>query len=192
MPEIHNGVPSRLERRLEKTLRDEIRVDLMRVLAEQPASIRELAERFDERLSVIAPHVLELWKDGYVDPQEDDEGAPFADRRFRVVSFVLSEGEWEALSDDERHEATVQIFEGLIGEVLSAMRSGHLAARPDSHQSWMPMAVDEEGWRETTALLERTFREANTIKVRSAERLREAGDEGTQMVVSMLGFERSR
>lgn len=192
MPEIHNGVPRRFEKRLKKSLGDEVRVDIMRVLDERPATIRELAEQFGERLSGIAPHVLELWNERSIDLHDDDHGVPLADRRFRTCTVIFDAEEWRALPPDEQFEATVRILEGLIGEAMVALRSGHLGARPDSHLSWMPVTVDEDGWRETTEMLERTFREANAIKARCAERLRESGDRGTSIIVSMLEFERGR
>lgn len=193
MPNTDQGAPRRFEKWLESTLRDQIRVDLLRVLGERPASIKELAERFDEDLSQIAARVLDLWRDGTIELNDaEDAEVALADRRFRLTARLIDEDEWTELSPDEQYEETVRIVQSLLGELMAALRTGHLTSRPDTHLTWMPMKLDEEGWRETFALLERAFREANSIKVRSAQRLRETGDEGNQMVVSLLGFERSR
>jgi hypothetical protein len=191
MADADKGVPLRFEKRLKSSVADEIRVDLLRVLEERPLSLRQIAETFGEKLSGIAPHVLELWKEGSIDLQDEDSDVPLADRRFRATLVIKDTSEWEALPEEEQYEMMVRILEGLIGEAMAALRSGHMNARPDAHLTWTPLNVDEQGWREATAALDRTFKEIQTIKVRAAERLRAAEQPGTPMIASLLGFERS-
>jgi hypothetical protein len=191
MREIDSGVPWRLEKRLYSSLADELRAELRRVLDERPASLRELAEMFEETVGAIAPQVFELWKERSIDVYEDDAGMPLADRRFRAKKVILDEDGWEALSDEEKHDVVVVILEGLIGEAMAALRSGRLTDRPDAHLAWMPITVDEQGREEMNEILERAFREVQAVDRRSAERLGAVAAPGTSVIVSILGFERS-
>jgi DNA-binding MarR family transcriptional regulator len=171
---------------------DEIRVDLLRVLDERPLSMRQLAERLGEQLSDLAPAVLELWKEGSIEPLDSNSDVPLADRRFRATVVIVDTAELEELSLDEQYEVTVRILEGLIGEAMAALRTGHLNARPDAHITWTPISVDEEGWREAMAILNRAFKEVQTVKLRCAERLRGTDRPATPVIISMLGFERGQ
>lgn len=191
MKEVDNGVPLRFEKRLRTSLSEDLRVEMLRLLDERPLTIREMAKAFGEPVSGIAPHVFELWKEGSIDLAESDSGVPLADRPFHATRLLFDTAEWEALSADERYEATVRILEGMFGEAMASLRSGHMTARSDAHLTWFPMTVDEEGWSETTAVLERAFGELEAIGERSAERLGRAERPGTPVVVSLLGFERS-
>lgn len=186
--EFDNGLPQRYEKRLKNALAHEIRIDLLRVLGERPHSMRELAEMFGETLSGTAAHVLELWKEGSLE-EHDDSSVPLADRRFRTTRILFDEAGWEALSRDERYEAAVRILEGMIGEAMAALRSGHLASRMDEHLTWKPLVVDERGWTETIEVLDRAFEEINAINDRCAERPQGSGP-AIPMIVGIMGFER--
>jgi DNA-binding MarR family transcriptional regulator len=189
VPEAESGIPQRYEKRLKQALAHQIRVDLMRVVEERPSSMRELAEMFDETLSGIAAHVLELWKEGSVEV-EDDDSVLLADRRVHITRVDLDDVRWQELSPDERYEATVRVLEGFIGEAMAALRSGHLISRADGHQTWIPVTVDEQGWTETMKILDRAFEEVKAVKQRCAERLEESGRPGISTIVSIMGFER--
>jgi DNA-binding MarR family transcriptional regulator len=184
--------PGRFERRLKNSVNDDIRVELLRILDERPATLRELADMLGEELSSIAPHVFELWSARSIDSHEGDSDTALADRPLRATKVYYDDAEWEELQEEERLEAAARILEGIIGESMSALRSGHLTARFDTHLSWTPMIVDEEGWRETMAMLARALTEAEAIRERSIERLSCSEEQGFPVVVSMMGFERSR
>jgi DNA-binding transcriptional ArsR family regulator len=191
MSEIENGIPQRYEKRLKNALAHEIRVDLLHVLEERPSTMRELSEMFDETLSAIAGHMLELWKEGSIEVDGDD-AKPLADSRFRITRVLFDSSGWETLSRDERYEATVRILEGMIGEVMGALRSGSIAMRTDEHLTWTPLVVDQRGWTETIEVLNRAFDEVRAINERCAADRRRPGDGEIQMIVAMMGYERGR
>ena len=189
MPEINPGIPHRYEKRLKNALAHGIRVDMLRTLEERPSSMRELAEAFDETLSGVATHLFELWKEGSLEP-DDDDSIPLADRRFRLAKVAFDDESWHAQSQDERYEGTVRILEGIIGEAMAALRSGHLSSRTDEHMTWRPVMVDEDGWAEAIEVLDRAFEEIKAIDRKCAQRRDGTESAPIPMIVSIMGFER--
>ncbi|HVW47961.1 MAG TPA: hypothetical protein VHA76_12955, partial [Solirubrobacterales bacterium] len=53
--------------------------------------------------------------------------------------------------------------------------------------NWMPMTVDDQGWRETAEILDRALRELMTVAAESRERL--GGADGIPVVTAMAAFE---
>ncbi len=74
---------------------------------------------------------------------------------------------------------------------MVALRAGTFEARSDSHLSWTPLIVDEEGWNELAALLAETLEGVIGIQARSAGRLAETGVAGTPAAVTLVGYEAS-
>lgn len=81
------------------------------------------------------------------------------------------------------------VFQALFGEVLRAFHQRTFDACADRHMSWVPMELDEQGWRELVAKQLELLMEALRIKVESEERLRAKGETGKRVVAVMLGFE---
>lgn len=184
----------RLDRRLISSIKEEIRLDLLRILNERSATPRELAEALQDDPDVVADHVVKLWGDGCIEAvTEAEPRRALVDRRYRVSQFFfVGDREASDLSTADREEMSAVTLQAILSEAVEAVRAGSLDSRTDRHLSWMPMRLDEEGWREVMAMLTRTLNEAEAIREACAVRLACSGQAGTEAIVSMLGFERSR
>jgi DNA-binding MarR family transcriptional regulator len=182
-----------LDKRIENSIKDEIRIDLLRILNERSATPRELAEVLEADPSDVLGHIAELWADNCIEVVEDGGShEDAADRRYRTTTYFFVD-DWEAqeLSLAAREELSAKVLQCIVTEALAALRSGSLDSRPDMHLTLKPMRLDDRGWRECMALLLRTLKEAETIEEASRERLGMAGEAGTEAVVALMGFERS-
>lgn len=188
-----NKPRQRLDSRIENSIKDVIRIDLLRILSERPASPRELAEMLEQDVSDILGHVVELWADNCIEVVAEEElGEDEADRRYRTAPpFFVDDWEAQELSLEERERLSVAVLQGIVIEALGARRTGTLDSRHDAHLSYKPLKLDDRGWRELVALLKRTLKEAETIEDGSRERLGLSGDEGFEAVVALMGYERS-
>jgi hypothetical protein len=182
-----------LDRRIEKSIKDEIRIDLLRILSEQSATPRELAEMLEEDPGEILHHIVEMWADNCIEviaeeaPHEDP-----AERRYRLHQpFYIDDRETHDLPIAEREEVAATVVQSMVTEVVGALRGGTFGYRSDNHLSVKQMKLDERGWREFTALLLRTLKEAETIEESCKERLGLTGEAGIETVVGLMGFERS-
>lgn len=188
-----NKSRQRLERRIGNSIKDEIRIDMLRILGERPATPRELAELLGEELGYVLGHVVELWADNCIEvvTGEDADGDE-ADRRYRTTPpFFLDDWEAQELSRADREQLSAAVLQRIVTEALAAQRTGSLDSRHDSHLSYKPLKLDDRGWREFVALLLRTLKEAETIEESSRDRLGLAGDDGIEAVIALMGFERS-
>lgn len=84
---------------------------------------------------------------------------------------------------------------GCLELVETAQRRGatehYYRAAPRSYLSWMPLALDERGWSEVTAVLEGAQRDVLAAQRRSAGRLeggRREGDERVAAVVALAAL----
>lgn len=77
----------------------------------------------------------------------------------------------------------------MLGRAGQAVKAGTLDARGDSHLSWSPMELDEEGWKEligeSTRMLERSFE----IQAAASARLRKTGGKPIHTTFSLAAFE---
>lgn len=189
-----NQPRQRLDKRIENSIKDEIRIDMLRILSERPATPRELAEALGEDPGYVLDHVVELWADNCIEVvAEEEAGGDEADRRYRTTPpFFVDDWEAQELSRADRERLSVAVLQSIVTETLAAQRSGSLDSRTDSHLSYKALKLDDRGWREFVALLLRTLKEAETIEESSRDRLGLAGGEAIEAVVALMGFERSQ
>jgi hypothetical protein len=182
----------RLDRRIERSIQEEIRIDLLRIFSERAATPRELAETLQENLNEVLDHVIDLWANRCIDTIEEVEpGADPADLRYRIIPFFVDDRAAEELPREEREELAATILQAIVAEALGGLRTGSIAARSDIHLSMKATRLDERGWRELMALLARTLKEAETIEESCRERLGLRDEEGFEVFFAMMGFERS-
>ncbi len=187
-----NKPRQRLDSRIENSIKDVIRLDLLRILSERPASPRELAEILEEDVGDLLSHLVELWADNCIEVVAEGPGGEEADRRYRIAPpFFIDDWRAQELSREERERLSVAVLQGIFTEALGARRTGSLDARHDSHLSYKPLKLDDRGWRELTGLLLRTLKEAETIEDGSRERLGLTDEDGLEAVVALMGYERS-
>jgi DNA-binding MarR family transcriptional regulator len=193
VPKRHDPT-QRHDRRIENTIKDEIRVDLLRVLSERSATPRELAEILEADPSDVLQHVVELWAESCIEVVADEGGSDDpAERRYRRIEpFFVEDRETEDLSRSDRERLSALVLQAIISEAVGALRTGSMDSRSDIHLSCKPLKLDERGWREVMALLLRTLKEAETIEEGCRERLGLAGEEGFEGMIGLLGFERSK
>jgi hypothetical protein len=183
---------SRLDRRIENAIKDEIRIDLLRIFSERPATPRELAEILQEDQNEVLDHVVELWANNCIDAVSEEEPGPDpADRRYGITPFFVDDRTAEELPREEREELSAKILQAIVAEALGGLRTGSIGARSDIHLSMKAMRLDERGWRELMALFGRTLKEAETIEECCRERLGLREEEGFEVFFALMGFERS-
>lgn len=85
-----------------------------------------------------------------------------------------STAEWEQLSLGQRKAITTATWQGFIAQVELALLAGTFDSRTDRHLSWVPMTVDEQGWKDLGDLYDNALVQAEKIAAESAERNAEA------------------
>lgn len=178
--------------RLAKSLAHGTRIDILRILHERVASPKELAEAVDDGLSQVSYHVSELLAHGAIELVKTEPRRGAVEHYYRAISSPLvSDEETMKLPRSSREELSWTALQAIVSEAVGALQSGALDAKVDRHVSWLPMRLDDDGWDELMTLLGETLKKAQRIKDRNARRLGDV-EEGIEVVVSLMGFERSK
>ncbi len=169
------------------------RVAAMGVLVEGPASPRQLAEAIDEPLNNVTYHVKQLRDLGCIelDRVERRAGGRVLERFYRASQRAYFDDDaWEVLNSQERLGVLWSIVRMMSKDITDAMTAGTFFGDDyDIHLTRSPISVDEEGWEEIAALLNRSTKELFEIERRVEERHAEGNTEpDIHTKVQMLQF----
>jgi hypothetical protein len=74
-----------------------------------------------------------------------------------------------------------------VDKAAAAAVAGTIDSREDTTLNWMPMTVDDAGWREVAEVMDKALKLLMAVHERSAKRL--GGEGGIPMIVGLAGFE---
>jgi hypothetical protein len=190
---MHNRPRRPFDGRLKNSIRDDLGLDLLRILNERSATPVELAEMLQENLNDVLERIVKLWADSCIEVvAEMDPLGGMAGRRYRITPFFyVDDRKSHDLSTEDREKISATMLQAVFSEAVGALKTGSLDARTDRHLSWLPMRLDEEGWSEVMAMFARTLKEAEAISERCKGRLYGSEAAGVDVIVTMMGFERS-
>jgi DNA-binding transcriptional ArsR family regulator len=151
----------------------------MGVLVEGPASPRQMAEAIDEPLNNVTYHVKQLRDLGCIELErvERRAGGRVFERFYRASQRgYFDDDAWAVLSNQERSGVIWSILRLMSKDISTAMTAGtFFGENYDVHTMRSPMAVDEEGWEEITALLNEATKGLFEVERRVEERQAETG-----------------
>lgn len=181
---------SKLDQRLIKALAHPLRAEILSLLNERVASPNELAKGLGEGLSQVSYHVKVLHECDCIELVKTEPRRGAVEHYYRATARAfLADDDWERLPEVVRSGLRASLLRAAVEDAMAALREGTFEARTDSHLSWTPLIVDEEGWRELTALLAETLEGVLAIQSQSAGRLAETGEKGAPAAVTMIGYE---
>lgn len=182
-----------VDKRLAKSIAHGTRIDILRILNERVASPKELAQAVNDGLSQVSYHVSELLAYGNIELVKTEPRRGAVEHYYRAVTPPLvTDAEAKKMTRKAREEISTVMLQSVIGEAAAALRAGSFDSHFDRHLSWVPMTLDQKGWDEMTALLAETLESAQEIKERNSARIADSAKSGTEVIVSLMGFERSK
>lgn len=169
-----------------------LRVKVLGILNRRVASPSDLSKELDVELSLLSHHVKVLRDMGCIELVKTEQRRGAVEHYYRAnVPAHFDNEAWAKLSSARRASISKTVIEALLCEMLGALDSGSLDARLDRMLAWAPFAIDEVGWKEVVEMQLETLERMEQIRIAAAERLLEAGDDGEQVVVAMMGFQRA-
>lgn len=176
--------------RLVEAVAHPIRLETLRICSYRVASPSEVASELGKTLGTITYHVQVLRDFGCIESVRTAPVRGATEHFYRaVLPPHFEDDEWAKLPQDKREEVSEMVFQALLGEVLRAFHHRTFDARKNRHLSWVPMELDEQGWRELIAKQLELLTEKLRIKAESEERLRATGKSGVRIVAGTIGFE---
>ncbi len=170
-----------------------IRVEALSMLAEGKISVAEVARAIGVDVKVLSDHIRYLYDYGRIEKAGIEKVRNTNKHFYRAVTVpYISPEDYRALSPRERRDVTSLIAQGSIVETLSSFRSGKLEHDDEVRIIWDCLNLDPKGEQERAECLTKACEHLVAINDRNAERLEKSGEQGTPMVVSLAGFQRSR
>jgi DNA-binding transcriptional ArsR family regulator len=185
---LGGGGKETIDQALVRALAHPMRVRILEALQGRTASPTELAREFRESLGVVSYHANALLD---VDCIEQVRTRP---KRGTVEHFYtatprsfIGHQDWRLAPTSIRGGVTGEALRSFVAKVGAALDADTIDSREDTTLNWMPITVDEQGWRETAEILDRALRELMTVAADSRGRLGEK--DGIPVVTGMAAFE---
>jgi len=179
------------DRRLIEALRHPVREHILAVTNERISSTVEIGDEIELDVTAFHKQVKFLEEIGCIEWVGSRPVRGATEHFYRAKSTAFFDVHaWESLPTSLKADLEVASVQSILDDVIAAVKGGTFQARPDSHLSWTPAVLDQQGWREAMQLLTATLKRLLEIQSRSAERMLKSGDRGIPATIGILGFER--
>jgi DNA-binding transcriptional ArsR family regulator len=180
-----------IDQRLVHALANPMRVQILEILSDRVASPVELAAELDKSLSHVAYHTRTLDECGclHLVGTEQRRGATEHFYKAAPDSFIGSR-QWRQVPKAVRAGVTGASLQTFMDKAVAALEAGTIDDREDTTLTWMPVRLDEEGWREITEILREASERVLDTEARSRARLGSNGKHSAiSAVVALANFE---
>jgi DNA-binding transcriptional ArsR family regulator len=172
-----------------KALAHPLRIRILAMLQERPASPVQLAPRLGSTLGRVAHHVRVLRDIGLIELVETRRRRGAIEHIYTVPSVPrFSDGAWEGLGAAPRRRVLAAALEQ-IGDYVAGSAAAGGFDRTDANLSRVPLRLDEQGWQELTAAGRRWLAETDGIQARAHERSKAGGDGTRDVGLVLLVFD---
>jgi Helix-turn-helix domain len=178
----------RIDQELVRALSHPVRVGILETLQGRIASPRELSREMDQSLGVVAYHANTLVKCGCLELVETKPRRGAVEHFFGITPrSLIGHQDWRRAPATVRAGITNAAIQTFFEAAKNALDSGTIDAREDTTLNWMPLTVDDAGWREIASIMDRASQSLTEAHVRAAQRL--GNGEGISVIVGLAAFE---
>jgi hypothetical protein len=181
-------------------LKHPLRVRILEVLNEGPRSPSQFVEEglvpkeqfdnYNQALSLASYHFRALEKDGCLEIVESIPRRGALEHVYRGKARVFfTDAEFEEMPRPSRRQLSRISLQGMVARADRAIQEDTFDERPDRHLTWMPMHLDERGWKELIGTLAATFGELTQLRQDARDRIAASGEMVIPVTVALLGFE---
>jgi hypothetical protein len=177
--------------RLSKVLSDPIRVRILAECSIEAMSPRSFRNEFGgPSLADVSQDFEVLEQFGWLGRMPAEAGAKPEkfDCLYSTTEPLIFDSDWSGISDSAKALVTWRIVETLSARVKDAIGAGTIDARPDSHLTWTPLALDQQGWETMIERVDALFYSLFEEQELANARLAESGEEPIPMTVGLLAF----
>jgi DNA-binding transcriptional ArsR family regulator len=180
-----------IDQRLVRALAHPLRIQILEVLTERVASPNLLADELDSGLSHVAYHTRALDRCGCLELVDTAQRRGATEHFYKATpGAFVGDREWRKVPRSIRGGVSAATLQTFLDKAIAALEAGTLDGRDDTVFRWMPLFLDEEGWKDVVAILEEATNLVLAAHLRSQDRLAESGGrDGFSSVIGMACFE---
>ncbi len=170
------------------------RVEIRAILHEGPRSHEELARLIDRPGSKrIGHHLKELLADGSIELAYVKRVRNALQHYYRAVEVPFYSDEEIAAMPPEARQATAGvILQAVMAEAMAALWAGRMIHDPRVWLAWRWFNVDGQGREDIADEQARSWARVQEIEAESTGRCTVSGEATTSIIVTSLGYVRSR
>ncbi len=164
-------------------------------ISEDPISPRELADQLRHPVNDVAYHVRRLRDLGIIEAAGTRPVRGATQHFYRAVRKPhLSNEEVEALTPEDSASNATNILRHEFADAAASLEAGKLVERPEHILFRLPVALDEEGWKEFHSIMADAIDRLYEAEARCVDRRRQGGEapEPVRVVAQMNLFERGQ
>jgi DNA-binding transcriptional ArsR family regulator len=180
-----------IDQRLVRSVAHPLRIKILEALTDHVASPNAIADKLETDLSGVAYHTRELGRLGALELVDTGQVRGAIEHFYKATprAFVGDPG-WRKVPPSLLSGVSGATLQTFLDKAVTALEAGTLDGRSDTVFRWMPISLDEEGWKEVVAIMEEATKLMLAAHLRSQDRLNEKGDRGAvSAVVGQAAFE---
>jgi DNA-binding transcriptional ArsR family regulator len=172
-----------------KAMSHPLRASILRILVERTASPAEMARELDEELSNVSYHTKQLVEFECAELVSTRPVRGALEHFYRATErHLIDTEEWDELDPLVAEDILCEIMQKILDDFVASSRAQVIGADKDFHLTRTPLVLDQEGLQEALEAHERARLELLEIEARSAARMVESGETGTNISSSQSCF----
>jgi DNA-binding transcriptional ArsR family regulator len=184
--------PEGITQQLAKALAHPLRMRILTALHSGISSPNQLSQELGEPLGNVSYHVKTLLEFDCIELVKTEPRRGAIEHFYRATERAfISDEDWAKIPASTRKGISGVILESIGEDATRALVEGTLEKHTDSHISRTPLVLDEQGWRDLSALLNDVLERANTIQGEAASRLSKDKGDSINTMMAILQFERA-
>lgn len=184
-------VPDVIDQRLVRSLAHPLRIQILEHLTDRVASPTALASELEAALGDVAYHTRALDRYGALELIDTVQRRGATEHFYKAKPGAFVGGPmWRKVPESVRGGVSAATLQTFLDKAIAALEAGTLDGRDDTVFRWMPLFLDEKGWKEVVAIMEEATKLMLSAHLRSQDRLGESGSRGAvSTVVGIAAFE---
>ncbi|HEX8753049.1 MAG TPA: winged helix-turn-helix domain-containing protein [Solirubrobacterales bacterium] len=194
MPRTAKATKERsIEEAISYALGHRIRIEILAALNERSYSSIELARIVRQPLSTVSHHIEELLKSDSIEIARTERVRNIEQNFYRAMeSTYFSDEEMAALPYRARQELNAVVLRAAMAEAMASFWAGKISNDYRAFMAWKWFNVDAQGREDIADEMARSWARLQEIEAESTARRASSGEEAQSIVVTSLGFPRSR
>jgi hypothetical protein len=184
--------PESIDQRLVRALAHPLRIQILEVLTERVASPNLIAAELNTGVSHVAYHTRALDRYGCIELVETAQRRGATEHYYKAKPHAfIGDRAWRKVPRAVRSGITAASLQTFMDKAVSALETGAIDDREDTTFSWMPVHLDEKGWREVTEILTEATERVLAAQTAADQRAADSGKDERKIsaVVALANFE---
>jgi DNA-binding transcriptional ArsR family regulator len=178
-----------IDQRIVHALAHPLRVEILRQLEKGPSGPKRLSDRMGEKLGNVSYHTRVLLKCDCIELVETIPQRGAVEHIYKLKGpGAIGARTWKAVPPSLRTHYVGTALADFTNRAVEALDAGTVETREGSGVTWLPLNVDERGWKELRRVLGSVEERFRAVADKSAERM-ESPRDGIPVIVAVAAFE---